>query len=378
MTSPAFNDPFNTFYDQYSVNEKDIAIPDHFDSFLPDNQEDYKCIMVISPSLLKGASRWTKDGKWITIGIYRDEGRAPAQRPLISNLSWSRTGTVITVTNTLGHMLHVGDLINLYNISQPDLLNISVNTIVDAYNFSVNCQSSGDISGNFASYQENFITNFYETNRVFRLLPSFKLIPYSEIQNIFTSSAPPQQATRRTLYNITSSQDVNVPGVKNSSVNYELPTQSLPKDENINLQRRFSQVYDETGQPLKLTYDALGLPVKINNVDSPFKNDQIFYNDPVDPLGDPYIYVYDYYGLEINDILRGPYHSTLNVVRDLTISESINNLTNNITALYNSMLNDAYANLAIGVQQNNALVVRKQILPIALDIYNRPVKNPLS
>jgi len=202
-------------------------------------------------------------------------------------------------------------------------------------------------------------------------------VKYSEIQDIFTSSAPPQKSSRRSLYSVTSSQVVPVPGVKTKSINYELPTQSQPKDENTSLKRRFSQVYDEAGQPLKLTYNTLGFPAQIINVDSPFKNDQIFYNNPVNPSGDDYIFIYDYYGLSINDISRGPYSSTTNVVRNLAISGSINNLTNNITTLYNSTLNDAYANLVIGVQQNHALIIRKQILPLELDAYNRPVKSPL-
>ena len=418
MTSPAFNDLFNPFYDLYSINEKDLTIPAHFDNFLPDNQEDYNCTMVISPSISKGVSRWTKDGKWITIGIYRDEGRAPAQRPIITNLSWTRNSNILTIINPAGHKLHVGDKINLYNVSvwnrnNVDLPNITVKNVIDPFTFEVYDdrtsilidgqtmydamllfvtnnvpligqifgvfgQETGDTSGNAASYQENFITNFYETYRVFRLLPSFKLVPYSEIQDIFTTTAPPQEATRRTLYDISIQQEVNIPGIKTTSINYELPTQSLPRDESINLQRRFSQVFDETGQPLKLTYNALGFPAQINNVDSKFKNDQIFYNAPVNQLGDPYIYIYDYYSLEINDASRGPYFSTSNIVRNLTVSGNINNLTNNISGLYNSTMNDAYGNLAIGAQQNNALVIRKQILPIALDAYNRPMKNPIS
>jgi hypothetical protein len=46
--------------------------------------------------------------------------------------------------------------------------------------------------------------------------------------------------------------------------------------------------------------------------------------------------------------------------------------------VYAGKLHDEFGNLAIGVQQNNALTVRKQILPLALDIFNRPIKTPLN
>src|ERR1035437_11184875 len=97
MSVPGFNDPFNPYYDQFSIKTNTLVVPNHFDHFVPDNQNDYQCSMVITPSIQKGAIKWTLNGKCITIGIYKDEGRSTTQRPPITGLNWTRSGLFVTI-----------------------------------------------------------------------------------------------------------------------------------------------------------------------------------------------------------------------------------------------------------------------------------------
>ena len=377
MISPDFTDVFNPYYDLFSINQADFTVHTWFDQYVPDNQTDYQCLNVICPSITAGAASWTLNGKWITIGIYRDEGRAPAQRPLQGGaLSWTRVGLTVTITDPSGHHLHAGDSINVFNINVPIMSNVTI-TVIDDCTFSFRGQVVGATSGTGASYQDNFITNFYDNFIVFRLLPSFALIPYSAIEAIFAATKPAPQPVLKTMYNITTETTVNVPIGTSNSVNYVVPAPAVTLSSDVSgLAVRFGQVFDSTGQPLVLTYLSNGFPTYTNNVNSPTSNEQIFYNSPVIPPSDSYIYVYDYYGLEINDVARGPTHSTSNVTRNGSIAGDINNLLVSPSISYVSTLNDLFGNLAIGVQSDNALVVRKQVLPIALNSFNQPVKNP--
>lgn len=375
MSVPDFNDPFHSFYDQFSIHVADFVMPAHFDQYVPDNQTDYACVNVIAPDPAKGAVEWTLNDAWITIGIYQDEGRPATQRPATSGLSWTRSGYTVTI-NDPNHKLHVGDTVNVLNINAPVLENVAVLSVVAGASFTFNGLVTGTSSGSSASYQENFATNFYENYRVFRLMPSFLLLPYADVLAIFAATAPTPATPQKTLYSITTDTNVNVPTGSSESTNYQLPTVVLPTSSKSALPRRFGQVYDASGQPLPLTYLQDGYPVFVNNVDSPNKNPQIFYNNPVNPSSDPYIYVYDYYGLQINDASRGSTYSTGNVTRNVSVSGDLNNFTISPSIGYNRTLNDLFGNLAIGVQQDNALVIRKQVLPLEVNYFNKPVKNP--
>lgn len=374
MSVPDFNDPFNSFYDQFSIHEADFSLPTHFNRYVPDNQGDYQCVNVIVPSISKGAISWTIGGKWITIGIYRDEGRPATQRPAQTGLTWSRVNRTITITDPNGHKLHAGDTVNVNNINLP-LVDVPV-TIIDPNTFTVQGFITGASSGSTASYQDNFVTDFYENYRVFRLLPSFKLIPISLVLQIFDQTKPVPAVAQPTLYSVTAGKMVTVPVGNNADFNYQLPTATQSSKDLLPLLRRFGQVYDSTGQPLELTYMSNGYPISINNVDSSYKNQQIFYNVPVNQISDPFIYAYDYYGLLMNDASRAPTYSTSNVVIN-SFAVDVNNIMVNPATGYVSTINDFYGNLAIGVQTNNALVVRKQILPLTLDAFNLPVKVPV-
>ena len=327
-----FYDPFHPYYDQFSIYAGDLQIPSHFSVYLPDNQTDYQCLMVIAADKSKGASRWTLNHSdfgsyqadtWITIGIYRDEGRAAAQRPPTLGVSWVMNGTTITVTDP-NHKLRVGDSISTQNMNTPVLVGATVMR-VDATTFDFTTQLGGPTSGTNGSYQQNFKTDFYSNYVVFRLLPSFKLVPYSFIQQIFSSSTPSQVPAVKTIYNITTGQTISIPGLVNNDTNYEPPYRSLPTTDFLTLLRRFDQQYDESGNPLPLKYLANGQPSPVVNVDSPYSNSQIFYNAPVNPAGDSRLYVYDYYGIDLNDPTRIPFLSNTIVTRDTTVTGNFNN-----------------------------------------------------
>lgn len=379
---PGLVDPFNSYFDEFSIHVDDLAIPAHFDMFEPDNQDDYNCTAVICPSVVRGAKKWTINGQWITIGIYRDEGRKTALRPPRSNLSWTRSGVYIQVTDPAGHKLRVGDEVELWNFNVPYLGNVQVREVIDANTFKIRGHNIGQTSGTEASYRPVKEVNFYETYRVFRLLPSFKLISLSDLTQIFINTLPDMIAARRSIYDITKNRNVAVPRGHSVSVNYELPSKTLPKSELLPLHRRFGQPYDEAGQPLKLAYQTNGYVMPTNNVDSPHKNRQLFYNSPLKFEGstddDSRIYVYDYYGVDLNDPSRNPYFSTQNVTKGDLIFDGVYSLILNHQGgpFTNKWLYDAYGNLAVGVQENNALVVRKQILPLELDSFNKPIKQP--
>ena len=371
---PGFDEPYDKAYNEFSVKSDRIKIPDHFNIYSPDNNSDYNCVSIISPSLEKGASKWTQNNKWITIGIYRDEGRLPSSFTPEIKVNWSRIGSVYTF-NDVNHNLSVGDLITTYNESFNGI-DVLIQSIIDDNNFTFLGVDSGQLSGNNRYYQQFQTRDYFNDFRVFRLLPSFQLISFTEFKQILLDTAPIQKSSRTTLFNITSNSSVKIPTGNNQSVNYELVKTKVKEDKNLS--PRFGQVYDETGKTLELKYSVTGYPTKYFNVDSIYKNDQIFYSN-LEPIN--HIAIYDYYGFPINDTTRSPYHSISNIVKNNNIQGDINNLSKvwggNQGGLYVSTLNDAHGNLVIGVKPDNSLVVRKQILPLELDPFNRPIKKPL-
>jgi hypothetical protein len=104
-------------------------------------------------------------------------------------------------------------------------------------------------------------------------------------------------------------------------------------------------------------------------------------NEGNDEAKNSKIYAYDFYGIDLNDSSRGPYFSDKIVIRNEKIEGDIGNLLvkndNEEKPIYSGKIHDEYGNLAIGVQENNSLVIRKQILPLKLDLFNRPLKKPL-
>jgi len=302
--SVPFNDPTNAFYDLYSIDGEDLVVPSHFNWYEPDNRDDFFCTAVISAAPERGAKSWTMGGKWVTIGIFLDEGRGAP-----------------------------------YN----------------------------------------------QTHRVFRLLPSFKLLSLAELNAIFAATAPDAYTTTRALFDISKNALNQLSSAKTEWVNYEPPT-TLPADR-LPLEIRFDQTYDATGKPLALAYRIDGQPVLVNNVDSKFKNPKILFQTPVVNEGDAStttdsrVRVYDFYGLDVNDPTRAPHLASDIITRDVDLPAPLNNIkrkTSGGVALFTGLLFDKFGHQAVGIQTNNCLVVRLNILPIALDAFNRPVKAPYS
>lgn len=382
MTVPGLNQPFDPFYDLFSISRLDFAIPNHFDVYLPDfvNQVDFQCLSVITPNPSKGAKRWTINGHWITIGIYRDEGRKPAQRPPTTGLSWMRSSTLLTVTDPAGHRLRTGDFVDLYNINVSQLLRRPI-TVLNSTTFTVPTLLYGPSSGVNGSYQPSDVYNFYEENYVFRLLPSFKLVQVSTIMQIFADSAPSIYPQVRDLYNVTTGTRTKLPTGKNRNINYDLPVANVPIAERSTLDKRFDQQYDEEGKPLKIIYREDGQPIRLTNYDEKTLDDNEGFNQvPSNLSGPDRVVVYDFYGLEINDVNRGPYFTPTLITRDLNKPAPYNNILRaeqNGTPFYDGKLYDVFGNLVIGIQTNNATVVRQNLLPLKLDRFNRPVKSPV-
>ena len=390
MTSPAFNVYFDPAYDVYSVLLDDFMLPDWWDFYLPDNQDDYACRTVIAPNQAAGATKWTHLGKFITIGIYRDQGRPDTNFPTRFGLVWQRIGNQIVINDPDGHTFKTGDLVNLANVNLPVINETVITNVYSSTQFAAKCGNVGATSGGSGSYQPVRLKSFYEENIVFRMLPDFRLLPYSVVLDFFSESMPAQDYSTRYLTNITNNQVVQVPRTRNENVDYTSLAQKLNEifRTSADPDLRFNQAFDEEGEELAVNYDEAGRPIRIQNVNSKYSNSQIGYNSPRTrelPLpdesedADDYVYCYDFYGFEINDVLRGPFFANDLITRDPDVEGVKNNLlrkSQNGAALYNGYVNDIFGNIVIGVQENNATVVRKPIMPLALDIFNRPIKQP--
>lgn len=379
MTSPAFNEPFNSFYDEYSIRAAVLSLPYYWSIFHPDNSIDFTCLSVITPNTAKSASAWTSRGRWITLGIYRDEGRDPAVPPARSSCTWTRLGTVLTVTDPVPHGLLPGDMVAIYNVNLTAIPSAPVKLVLDQYSFTVTTQAGGSSSGSGATYQQAEV-NFYETHCVFRLLPSFKLVKYSEVLQLFADTAPLQTSSQRSLYNITLAEEQAVPQGKSASVNYEVAQRRIVQTSTSELKRRFDQVYDEQGVPLPVKYDALGFPITPFHVSKATDNEHTALNQPTVNQANDRVYVYDFYGIDVNDS-RGPYFVTDVITRDTTKlapKDNIKRKQNNDVDIYSKPLYDIFGNLVLGIQENNALYIRELTLPLALDKFNHPVKLPVS
>lgn len=301
--SPDIYDPIDEFYDQYSVLNSNLTVPSHMAAYVPDNQDDAACLAILTPEPSLGAKKWTINGKWITIGIYRDQGR-----------------------------------------THPTI-------------------------------------NYYEDYIVFRLLPSFKLVTWAEIQQIFEDVAPVPYPVQRTMKEITTGTDVKIPRSITKSVNYTVPN-TAALDTQTPLPRRFNQLYDEAGKPLKLSYDALGYPLDSTFKYSKNQNNPAKLNQALTDEGNDKVYAYDYWGLLINDNDRGPYYADDLITRDPNKIGYLNNIRRKTDlggeVLFKGTIYDEFGNIAVGIQENNALAVRQHILPLALDPFNHPIKQPLS
>lgn len=395
MTVPAFNDYWNPAYEAYSVPVDQFAVPDWWDLYLPnaDTDVDYKCRSVIVPNPALGAKRWTSNGKYICVGVYRDEGRPDTAFPVRTGLSWIRLGVELIINDPVGHGLKVGETVTVANVNVATLTEVQVTNVYNAQQFVVQTYGVGASTGNDGSYQPTRTKSFYEENLVFRLLPNFRLITYAALQQLFTDSAPLQDYSTRRLPNITLNTMVQVPRVRNQSTDYStLESKLRAQYQGGTNDRRFNQAFDEDGEELAVEYNSYGFPVFVNQVDSKYKNAQVHLNSPrtleldlpdESTGADDRPYVYDFYGFEINDVSRGPYFAADLITRDASVDGIVNNLARKGNPgqppFYSSkFVNDTFGNWVIGIQESNATVVREPVLPLTLDPFNRPVKLPVS
>ena len=375
-----FDDPFNQFYDQYSIDLLDFKIPAHFDVYLPDNY-DLGCRSVLVPNPVKGARKWIQDKRWISIGIYRDSGRPTTLAPSRSGLSWGRNSNVLTIVDVNPHGLRVGSSVDVYNSNTLSLQSSKIIEILDLYRFRIQCPIIGSTSGSNLSYQSLTPINFNEDRIVFKLLPSFKLVPYSYILDLFSSTSPIDDQTQRSLFEITSSSMVKLPKSKSPDSNYSITKRYIADDHSV----RFNQIFDEVGTPLPLRYNSLGYVDPSMKLDSITKNSPIYRSSPLsgeeyidDLTQDKRIYVFDFYGLDLNDPSRSPYYSTNIIGRDPNLS--IDNFTRstkpNGAVIYDGPLYDVFGNVAVGVNSDKTLLIKSNVLPLAVDEFNKPIKQP--
>lgn len=378
------DDTFHDYFSEYSVYFKDVKIPSHIAVYEPDNHET-NCISVITPEPSLGAKRWTINGQWITIGIFRDMGRKGGYKPVHDNISWVRHGDNLIVYDTKKHQLILGEEVK-HAMTNVSMKTSTVTQIIDDYAFITKTEDGGSDVGNSEDNGSYYVgtrfVDFEEDQVVFRLLPSFMLVTWSFVKSLFTASTPEVTSKHRSLYEVTSGATIKVANQITPYVNYSTE-HNMVSDVYPPLQRRFNQLYDEEGKPLQMKYDGFGLPIVPDMVDSKFKNNPPKLNNTLDYAingfsFNPRVMVYDFYGLEINNPERGPYQRIDLITRDKSVKGYINNIKRKSdvwgTTYYTGGLYDEFGNIVIGIQKNNAVVTKKNILPLTLDQFNHPVK----
>jgi hypothetical protein len=373
---PPFNRPFDIVYDGYSIYKSDFVIPDWCNVYSPDNHDEYNCLAIIQPAPELGASKWTKDGKRILIGVYRDQGRE-SQLQDYRIIQWGRYGTKLYMGTDRPHRLVVGDEVNLFNVNVP-FLTSRVISILNDTEFEVGTSDTGDISGIFGTYQPVKPINFFDNYIVFRILPSMKLVKFSEVQSLLAECTPVIKSTPTYLTDINSGETiiVNAPIIQ----------------KHIFVTSGNRQQFNEQGKPLNSVIDNMG---RVSFDEKKYTKDQ---NNPnlkngivtneecnIDQVltglcsigpGNSQVYVYDYYGFQINDLNRGPYFSYQNIIYDVNQIHGIGYRIDNGKHFYSGLLLDEFGNVVLGINSDNTLVVRQALLPLNVDQYNVPYKQP--
>ena len=188
MTSPSLTNPFDPLYEQYSQWIADAYIPAHFNYYTPSSNlgADFGCLGIMQPAPELGAEVWTRNGDRILIGAYRDEGRQPATLPA-TNAPWAAADSTVTVATSQPHKLKTGDVVTISSLLVSPF-NVVV-TVTAALSFKFIVSDFVAASGTL-SYFRTEPVSFYEERVVYRLLPSFRLITLSELNNIFYQTAP--------------------------------------------------------------------------------------------------------------------------------------------------------------------------------------------
>ena len=402
MTYPNWFKPHDPYYDQYSIEIDDFVMPEHFDSFLTDFGDEVGCKTIVMPSPRRGAVNYTKNDKFMVIGIYRDTGRPATIFPIITGKAWATSGNELIIFDST-NKVRVGDYLYCYNTNVSGQQYLKC--IAREQNFFTLKLASllGDTSGLSCSYRIDRVKDFAEENIVFRLFPTFKLITYVEFLEIAEATSPNSVfKTSEVIKNITTNTDVRTSLQVNNNTdftpvnNYKKVTEisystfnlsvrvkgdKMPKFEN-------NQTFDYVGKPLKLKYDDAGRVISPKYYDSKYKNKNIYVesilaaeNPSSNSTIDDRVWCYDFYGIDINDPSRGPYNLDTVITRDTSVEGNVNNISRievSGVPLYpeGQYVYDRFGNVAIGINENNSLNVIRQRIPIQLDNFGRPYKLP--
>lgn len=284
---PPFDSPLDSGYDAVSRPTADLVRPAGCYIYTPDNYDDYHCLALWQPAPELGAKTWTRAGRRILIGVYRDEGRLDD---------------------------------------------------VDQY-----------------------------ANVVFRLLPTFKVVPLAVIDEILAGCNPEES---RELVALT---DIRTGDVQ---VNSEVQTYTTST-----LYRLHRQQMDELSKPLRQVYDAKGRPIPPDLRFSKKENAALYLTTPMTnqwdpiPTANPFLPVYDYYGFPLNE-RRNPLHRTDIITYDPDSVNGIKRLVlgNGSTPVYDGPLFDVFGDYVVGARANNTLITRKPVQPLRVDHHNTPFK----
>jgi len=373
MSSPGLDQPFDPGYDVYSMWREDFVIPSFCLVYRPNNNSDYACDSVIAPVPELGAKIWTRNGRRILIGIYKDEGRPSDQRRPARVVPWVRTVNKIVLTDTVHHHLHVGDVVDIYNTTTPEA-RLKVLRVVDAFSFEVQSLATGPTSGSTGGYSALAPVNFYEQYIVFRFLPSYKLVPWQDVLDLLATATPTIGTAPVSLTDIVTGDTVQTTRtVFNGS--RLLPSGSRSGTE------LWRQQFDENSKPLAWTYDYLGhasLPKTVSNSkqNNPPHNTGVMVNEvsSLDDMTNNQLYVKDYYGFELNDVTRGPFYADDIIIYDPAEPNGIKRKTNGSEPIYEEQLHDEFGNFVTEATEQNTLIARGPILPLAIDQFSVPYK----
>lgn len=390
MSSPGLNQPFDPGYDVYSMWRDDFRIPSICSIYRPDNNFDYACDSVIAPAPELGAQLWTRNGRRILIGIYKDQGRPDGLRRPPRTVTWVRTVNKMVLTDVAPHRLRVGDEVDVFNTVTPEA-RLKVLRVVDAYSFEVqslafaapSC-SGGTVpsSGSSGGYSPLAPVMFSEQYIVFRFLPSYKVVPWQEVIDLLQAATPTVGTAPVGLV------DINTGDVINTTRTVFNGSRLLSSGSRAGTEL-WRQQFDETGKPLAWTYDYLGRADKPKTVSTRKQNNPPHLSGPVvneavdvdgaettDPTANNQIYVKDFYGFELNDTTRGPYHANDIITYDPDEPNGIKRKTNGGEVIYDGFLHDEFGNFVTAATELNTLVARGPVLPLAVDQFNYPYKRP--
>lgn len=364
--SPNFNDPFSSAYDDVSCHHDDL--PTHHGCYVytPDNHDDYQCLALWQPAPELGAREWTRNGKRILIGVYRDEGRVNQRQPTTA-MTWTLNANVLTVTTVKPHRLLTGELVQLFSTVEPDLT-LPVVAVLSPTSFTVDSPISG-VDAQPGAYSPLKDVDFANDYVVFRLLPSFKPAPVALIREILAAAEPELSRANVTLTDIRTGL---------FQVKSEVQTFSSSM-----LYRRHRQQLDELQRPLRQVYDAKGRVVPPDLRFTKNANAALYVNVPMVnqwaavPTANEWLPAYDYYGFPLNDVSRGPFYATDIVRYDSGNALGLSRRVNGNSAIYTGVIHDVFGDYVVGARANNTLVTRKPVQPLLVDHHNTPYKRAL-